>query len=614
MRTALFVFFAILLNGAPTLTAQSIIINDHFRHRNVAPEYMKGEFEIDTLAKWGHPRLTLARSANKSLGYVPEPIWFHFRLSNPLPRKKTIVLSIGRKDQVEFSAWLQSPNAPPRLLGAYSSIKRGGYPFRLSNGFEYILELEPGEHHVWIRSHNKFLSSYLCFDLYDMNTYAKKGRRDVLYFGAFSGVLLIFAFLSVVLYFAYKANIYLYYLVYLVSLASLVAFDYSVDYGLIPLILRLVLSWVVGFNFSRFLMRLNTGVNDKLAGQLTLSIHILWVTCIFAAIFCCWIERKDWIRHISMFADVLFIWFGVLMFYMLLLNLRAKQGRVVETTAYWPMGLVFCMLALRNLGILPNYPVFQYAIFWGFFIEVILLVASLARGFSRLEISRRELEQNLALEKQQKDLAVAEIEQKTKDNISKELHNDIAASLSGLRILSKVAYEQIGPDQPEVRTLVEKINKTAQSSADSLSDLIWTVKPHENYLNDMADRFRDYCNRMLDSKQIDYSLQIPSDLPIIDLGVEKRRNLYLIFKEAVNNAVKHSNCTYLTATLDVTGGHLTMIITDNGKGFDSEEADGMGLQNMINRAASIGAKLIIDSEEGTGTKILFYLKNDLEAL
>lgn len=590
--------------------AQTIIVNDYFRSKNLVPALLYGDYSVEQVTNMAAGAFVPAASNNQSLGYCNSPVWFKFSLNNPLKRNKTVVFSIGRKDIYRMETWQRTPDGQMKRLGPLSGEQHGLYPFRLSNAYDYVLMLPSGTNEIWLKNTAPYSSTYLCFGLYDMNAYAKKGRKDAFYLGAFGGVVLIFAFLTQVLFFAYKDSIYLRYFLYLTSLSLLTLFDYSVDFGYIPFLARTVLFWVVGLTFVLFLYKLSLQKRSRAAHYLNQLCLLLWASCTLAALVLHAAGKDPLIRWVAMLGDCTFLVFGAQMAYLALNSLRQRGRNLVEVSAYFPLGLVFTLMALRNLGFAPNFFLLQYGIFAGLFLEAVILTFFSARAFRRLELKSRTLKADIAHEKQQREQEVALAEQKTKDQIAKELHNDIAASLSGLRILSKVAYEQMGPRQDDMKSLVEKINRTAQSSADSLSDLIWTVKPHENYLNDMADRFRDYCYRMLGSKQIEYSLHIPRNLPIIEFSLEKRRNIYLIFKEAINNAARHSGCTRLTASLELAGDYLTMFIKDNGQGFDAEDGEGMGLSNMRKRASDIGARLVIESEVGEGTNILFYLQNE----
>jgi signal transduction histidine kinase len=90
----------------------------------------------------------------------------------------------------------------------------------------------------------------------------------------------------------------------------------------------------------------------------------------------------------------------------------------------------------------------------------------------------------------------------------------------------------------------------------------------------------------------------------IRLGAETRRELYLIFKEAVNNVVRHSACTAVKITFLISDGAIELSVHDNGEGFDPGcDSEGNGLANMRLRAGRLGGDLRIDSDRGRGTKV-----------
>ena len=183
--------------------------------------------------------------------------------------------------------------------------------------------------------------------------------------------------------------------------------------------------------------------------------------------------------------------------------------------------------------------------------------------------------------------------------------------MSGIRILSKVAHQQFADKNPEAGPILEQISKSAQSTVESISDLIWSVKPHPDFLNDMADRLREYAGKVLESQDIEYQINIPRNLPILDLDIEARRNVYFLFKEAINNAVKHSGCSKMDVKLSASKALVSLLVSDNGVGFNPkakmESGVGLGLSKMTKRAREIGGDLKIESEAGKGTTISFTL-------
>ncbi|MCC6412545.1 MAG: hypothetical protein IT270_12850, partial [Saprospiraceae bacterium] len=282
------------------------------------------------------------------------------------------------------------------------------------------------------------------------------------------------------------------------------------------------------------------------------------------------------------------------------------------TYAYLPIAVGFVAILLRNMNVIPNYPMINHAVMAGFIIQVLIFTVGFARWHRYMENERDVLQYKLAIEQSEKKLAIQKAEQRVKDSIARDLHDDVAASMSGIRILSQVAFKQFAHKVPEAAPLLEQITRSAQSTLESIGDLIWAVKPNPDYLNDLADRMREYASNVLDAKDIAYEIHIPRNLPVLKLNIETRRNLYLIFKEAINNAVKYSNCTSLDICLKIKGNMLEMCVCDDGQGFPVEGfREGNGLPNMRQRAQDLGGTIQIIGKE-KGVRVLFEMELPLE--
>jgi signal transduction histidine kinase len=273
-----------------------------------------------------------------------------------------------------------------------------------------------------------------------------------------------------------------------------------------------------------------------------------------------------------------------------------------------PLAFAFTVISLRNLSLVPNYPLIQFLVVIGFVIEVLVIAFTFTRWYRDVEIDRDFLKLRISVEAQEKQIAVQAAEQRVKDRIARDLHDDVAASMSGIRILSQVAIRQAANNTQNITPLLQQITRSAQATLDGLSDIIWAINAHTDYLNDVADRIRDYAVRTLEAHDIAYHLEICRNLPAMDLDVEARRNIYLIFKESVNNVLKHSQCKSMEIKLLVEDGFMTLIVADDGVGFDMEAVQrGHGLDNLEKRAQDIGGKVEISAAPGQGTKIVFLL-------
>ncbi len=191
-----------------------------------------------------------------------------------------------------------------------------------------------------------------------------------------------------------------------------------------------------------------------------------------------------------------------------------------------------------------------------------------------------------------------------RNKLSRDLHDDIGSTLSSINILSRTAQRnaQLSGDEKTTSSL-EKINERSQRLLTNMSDIIWNINPGNDTVDEMMSRMREYATTILEAKQIEYTFNFHTE-KINKLPMEMKNNLYLIFKEAVNNLSKYSGCTTAVLTLNFTERNIHLIIEDNGSGFNMNEIKHRGgLLNMQHRADEMKGKLSIHSTIGVGTKI-----------
>lgn len=194
---------------------------------------------------------------------------------------------------------------------------------------------------------------------------------------------------------------------------------------------------------------------------------------------------------------------------------------------------------------------------------------------------------------------------RVRDHIAKDLHDDIGSTLSSIRIFSEVAQGQLAGTHPQTQALLERISANASTLAESMQDIIWTIKPSADGLPDVVSRMREFGLRLTEAKGIAFTMHVEEPFPVLRLRLEQRRILYLVFKESVNNAVKYAACTALGVRLSVHQRQLHLHIADNGQGFDSAAARaGNGLTNLQARACDLGGQVQLTSAPGAGTTVV----------
>ena len=226
-------------------------------------------------------------------------------------------------------------------------------------------------------------------------------------------------------------------------------------------------------------------------------------------------------------------------------------------------------------------------------IAVIILVSVLIIGILLINRYRvmNQIKRQLALEQM-------------RQTISRDLHDDIGSALSSINILSKVA--QLEKDG-NVQNYLQRVGDQSAKMMETMGDMVWSINPRNDSMEQVVARMREFATEIVDAQNI--ALEFVDKIPEgTIINSEKRRNLFLIFKEAVNNAAKYSDARQLKIRLVKENHHLNLTITDNGKGFDEATIKaGNGLRNLRERAKESGGTLTIKSEIDKGTEVMLML-------
>jgi ligand-binding sensor domain-containing protein/two-component sensor histidine kinase len=188
--------------------------------------------------------------------------------------------------------------------------------------------------------------------------------------------------------------------------------------------------------------------------------------------------------------------------------------------------------------------------------------------------------------------------------IATDLHDDIGANLTRISLLSEVAKQSLDAGNGREDSPLMSISRIARESVGSMSDIVWAIDPERDSLLDLTRKMRQHADEVFTLRDIELQFNAPGAKESLRLGVDVRRDLLLIFKEAVNNAARHSRCTQVKIDLQLQASRLLLQIADNGVGFDqSIESEGHGLRSMKRRATALGGTLEINSNPGVETII-----------
>ncbi|GAB3937079.1 sensor histidine kinase [Mucilaginibacter myungsuensis] len=194
--------------------------------------------------------------------------------------------------------------------------------------------------------------------------------------------------------------------------------------------------------------------------------------------------------------------------------------------------------------------------------------------------------------------------QKLREKVARDLHDDMGSTLTSINILSEMANIKMTGDNPQVKDYLGRISTNSSQMMDAMDDIVWNINPANDTMPRIIARMREYAATVLEPRDIDYTVVNDDKLRNVKLDMDVRRNLFLIYKEALNNLVKHSGATDVRIEFKVSYDMLQMTITDNGIGFDPEQMDlGNGLINMRKRAEGMQGSFSVDPQKTSGTTV-----------
>ena len=191
-----------------------------------------------------------------------------------------------------------------------------------------------------------------------------------------------------------------------------------------------------------------------------------------------------------------------------------------------------------------------------------------------------------------------------RNSIADDLHDDIGSALSGISIMNELAKAK----SPEASSLLASIGESTVTIQENMSDIVWAIKSENDRFENVLQRMNQFASEILDAKNIELDFKSETSLSALRLTMEQRKNFYLFFKEAINNAVKYSHAKKVSVSIARKDHCAEMNITDDGKGFDSTKIfNGNGMNTLKKRAAELSADFKITSNlnEGTAVQLKF---------
>lgn len=198
--------------------------------------------------------------------------------------------------------------------------------------------------------------------------------------------------------------------------------------------------------------------------------------------------------------------------------------------------------------------------------------------------------------------------ERIRTRIASDLHDDVGAGLSQIAILSEVVKRETSPNGSEAGDALDHMANLSRDLVDSMGEIVWAISPRRDSLDALVQHMRRFASDVLAPRNIEFDFRVPSTDHDASPGADVRRQVFLVFKEVINNSARHAGCSRVGASLVMNREELVMTLSDDGCGLDTATEQGRnhqghGIESIRHRAEDLGGQIEIVSAKGGGTQI-----------
>ncbi|MCP9770275.1 hypothetical protein EGI22_20410 [Lacihabitans sp. LS3-19] len=507
--------------------------------------------------------------------------WVKFDLSNESNQKWYLEVENTRLSEVEI--WIFEKSKEIYYAKTGDNLPFEKYLLKDPNPTFELNLIENQQYEIYLKA-NTSRDLKLPIKIWNESAISEHQSNRKFVWGIFIGFIILISFYNLFLWITIKDQTYLYYMIYILSFGlfqfSIYGFAFQYFWSNHPFnqyafLMFLYLSYIFITLFTEKFLDLDQKLRNWKAMKILIlisSIGLLIITPFWHP------------NQINYFAIALSLMFSFLYYLICYVYIKARNPLIF----YYALAIFFLtsastILALQNLGIISSLNQ-EYVLMTGSMIEIVLF--SLALGY--------KFRQNL-LEKERQQLL--------RNQISGDLHDDLAASLSSLTMYAELSKRRVKEDI-ELTDRLQTIAEKSRGILAKVRNAVYELNPSNDQEDGWLERIIDFGREIFESKNIDFKADINENFDSISLNPASRRELMYLFKEAMNNSAKYSNADSVLFSAIKKNGHRFMSLKDNGLGFESSLVKkGNGLDNMRKRAEKLGAGLEIISSPDSGTEI-----------
>lgn len=586
-------------------------INDSSRLWNNVGFYIDSTHTMNASIAWNQPFIAGDRipwEATKFIPIqkVPHHIYFQFTVFNNNVKKDTLYLYPGmRFNATTYKLVNNQPQQQPE-----TRYNRDGYvqlPFDSAEKVTYLVQLVPCK-----RADNRFAPMLIRNEFLSSFTTLLYNRGSTLSIFGFllSGILLTMIIFTLINYIANFKKEFLYYcgfavcIFFLIWLLSIFLNRPGPFSNFLLAYLSTALLMVGTIFYSAFTRKfLHTKTDYKKLDRLFVLQEYLLLALMLLYTYLHFFTTGFEMQYLlEMTMKIVALLIGIVY---LVLAFTQRNWLMTYLAVGNALYILFSLASLyiiiqKNKSVLPGPPLLYFEI--GLVLAIVAFLIGLIQKNRKELVAQTKKEEELIRlaekEKLESQLAVLKAQQDERNRISADMHDDLGAGMTAIRLYSELAKNKTGNN---AISEIDKISSSANELLNKMNAIIWSMNSNNDTLKNLVAYIRRYALDYFEGTKIDCRISLPEQLPDVEVPGDMRRNIFLVFKEALNNIVKHSAATKVTITLTKTDNLLELNIHDNGKGIDMDNLRefGNGLNNMKKRMQDSNIEFEIKKLDGT---------------
>lgn len=371
-------------------------------------------------------------------------------------------------------------------------------------------------------------------------------------------------------------------------------------------LLLLISGTILYLAFTRFFLNTKS-LHPKLNKFLYQEAWVLGLIMLLYTLLCIFYNQYDYEIIIENVLKILALSAGLIYIYLSLIQKNPLMNYLAVGIAIQVFFFIIS-LTLDLLKVTAD-SIFTSAFFY-FELGVICSILFFLLGLfykSRQELTGKIREQEamkLEAEKQsfENQLAIYKAQQEERNRISADMHDDLGAGMTAIRLYSELAKSKAGE---KILPEIEKISSSSNELINKMNAIIWSMSSNNDTLANMVSYIRSYIIDYLENTGIEPLIIIPENLPAVVVNGVIRRNVFLVIKEALQNVIKHAAASEVKIVLKKEKEGMSLSIHDNGRGIDFNNIRQFsnGLSNMKKRMKDVEVEFSIENNNGTLVKL-----------